>query len=92
MLLVGGDAVDALDAEGVEGVLHPGLRFDDRLDEDRFHHVQLELSGFGSHGDAGIVADHLEADLVGDLGDSSSPSPLTRLFINAATNVPLGGC
>ena len=44
-------------------------RFKHRLANHRFHHVQLQLARFGSHGDGGVVTDHLEAHLVDDFRD-----------------------
>jgi hypothetical protein len=37
--------------------------------DDGLHHVELELTGLCRHGDREVVADHLEGDLVDDLGD-----------------------
>jgi len=67
VLLVGGDTVDALDAESVESVGHPGHRLYEGFYEYWLHNVELELCCLGSHCDAGVVADDLEANLVGNL-------------------------
>ena len=44
-------------------------RFKHRLANHRFHHVQLQLARFGSHGDGGVVTDYFEAYLVDHFRD-----------------------
>ena len=69
MLAVGGDAVDAAfgqrEAAGAQMVdaLEQAVR------DDRLEGVELQLAGLGGKADRDVVADHLEGDLVDDLGD-----------------------
>ena len=64
MLTVDGDAVDTLRAQDLHHVLQPGDGLEDTLGDDRFHHVELQLTCLGSKGHSGVVADHFEANLV----------------------------
>src|SRR5919106_5112664 len=62
---VGGDAPDAACREGAAGGFEVGDALVEAVDDDGFEGVELELSGFGGHGDGDVVAD----DFVGDLAD-----------------------
>ena len=59
-----GNAVDAFFQQVVAGVGQNMDRFKHCLANHRLHHVQLELTGFGGHGDGRIVTNNLEAHLV----------------------------
>ena len=69
MLAVGGDAVDAAfrqrEAAGAQMV----DALEQAVGDDRLEGVELQLAGFGGEAHRDVVADHLEGDLVDDLGD-----------------------
>ena len=69
VLAIDGDTVDTFLAQDGHHVLQPGDGLEDTLGDDRFHHIELELSCLGRKSDGGVVADNLEANLVGDLRD-----------------------
>ena len=69
MVGVDGDALDALGAQGVDGVAQPGDALEYAFGDDGLHDVELELAGLGCECYGGVVAYHLEADLVGHFGD-----------------------
>ena len=64
------DAGDAALTQRVARIHEQVDRLDQRLGDDGLHDVELELASLGRHGHGLIVADHLEADLVDDLGDN----------------------
>ena len=66
---VGGDPVDAFFPEGGGGVAEDFDGFEEGLADGGFHHVELELAGFGGHEDGEVVAEDFEAYLVDDFGD-----------------------
>ena len=57
-----------LSARLVPGVAEDGDALEQGLADDGFHHVELQLSGFGGKGNGGVVADDFEADLVDHFG------------------------
>ena len=69
MLGIDRDTIDATLTQRVHGAAQPGLALDDALGDDRLHDVELELSCLGGNHHGGVVANHLEASLVGHLGD-----------------------
>lgn len=68
-VFVGGDAVDAESAQGVEAILQQVDAFEEGVGDDGLHDVELELTVVGGEGDADVVADDFVADLVHNLGD-----------------------
>ena len=69
VFLVDGDTEDALFGKGLDDIPQPSEALEEALCDDRLHHVELQLAGFGGKAHGGVVADDLEADLVGYLGD-----------------------
>ena len=69
MFGVGGDAPDAACGEGAAGGFEVGDALVEAVDDDGFEGVELELAGFGGHGDGDVVADHFVGDLGDDFGD-----------------------
>src|SRR5579872_1021087 len=69
MLAVGGDAVDAFRSQRQA----TGAQMIDALEktmrDDRLESVELQLTGLGGKAYRHVIADHLESDLVDDLGD-----------------------
>ena len=51
-------------AQHVHGALQQADRVEDLEGDQRLHHVQLQLSAFGCHGQGQVVTDHLECHLV----------------------------
>ena len=67
--VVGGDSLDAAFAQDVHRGGEVVERGQQGARDDRLEGVELQLPGFGGHGDGEVVADHLEGDLVDDFGD-----------------------
>jgi len=65
---VGADPVDAPDPQVLACVGQQADRLEQCRGDNRLHDVELELTGLCGHRDRHVVADHLEADLVDDLG------------------------
>ena len=68
--LVDSNAQYTFFCKGFDGVLHPGKALEETLCNDRFHHVQFQLTCLGCKTDSCIVADYLEANLIGHLWDN----------------------
>ena len=66
---VGENAADTPGLEREDAVSEDLDRLENALGDQRFHHVQLELTGFGRQRHRQVVADDLEGDLVDDLRD-----------------------
>ena len=66
---IGSNPLHATLTKSVTSVDQKIDRFKDRLSDDRFHHVELQLAGFGSHRYSLVISDDLEADLIDDLGN-----------------------
>ena len=66
---IDGDALHALLAERVHGMGEPCDALEEALGDDGLHDVELQLTGLGGEAYGGVVADDLEAYLIGDLGD-----------------------
>lgn len=69
MRLVGGDAIDAVDAEGLGRAFKPRDRLEQRVGDDRFEGVELQLSAFDGHRHGDVGAGHGVRDLGHRLGD-----------------------
>ena len=63
---VGGNAVHAFVGQIHAGIAQQRDTFKNRLRNYGFHHIELQLSGFGGEGYGSVVADHFEAHLIHD--------------------------
>ena len=66
-LLVNRDTQHTLLSQSLDSILHPSQTLKQACCDDRLHHVQLQLTSLGSKAHGSIVADNLEANLVGNL-------------------------
>ena len=69
MLAVGGDAVDAFCGQRQAAGAQMIDALEQAVRDDRLERVELQLAGLGGKAHGDVVADHLEGDLVDDLGN-----------------------
>lgn len=67
---VSGNTGDALFAQRINRVAHDADGLEQRLTDDRLHHVELQLTCLCGHGHDVVVAEDLEAGLVDHLWDN----------------------
>ena len=60
------DAYNAMLSQSLGCVHKHRLRFEDAVSDDRFHYIELKLSGLSSNRNGEIIRDDLEANLIND--------------------------
>ena len=65
VLTIDSDAVNTFLAENLHHIFEPGDRLENTLCDNRFHHIQLQLSCFCSKTNGCIISNYFETNLIG---------------------------